>query len=81
MYFVSYGTSFVPGNASFRLPWGLQMVPALILLACLPLMPRSPRWLATQGRWDEVLTALLSLRNRGSSNIAQEMQQIRDRAR
>lgn len=67
MYYVSYGTSFVTGNASFRLPWGLQMIPALFLLAWLPLMPRSPRWLASKDRWDEATDILARLHGKGDS--------------
>jgi MFS family permease len=32
MFYISYGSSFLMGPAAFRLPWGLQMVPALVPL-------------------------------------------------
>jgi MFS family permease len=31
---------------SFRLAWGIQLVPAVLLIAGAPFLPRSPRWLA-----------------------------------
>ncbi|KAK2590457.1 hypothetical protein QQS21_011858 [Conoideocrella luteorostrata] len=82
MYYISYGTSFISSTASFRLPWGLQMIPAMFLLACVPFMPRSPRWLAKQDRWEESITVLASLRARGDETNAEvlaEMQEIRER--
>ncbi len=30
-YFVEFGCSYINGQASFRIPWGLQMIPAIIL--------------------------------------------------
>lgn len=30
-YFVEFGCSYIDGVASFRIPWGLQMIPAIIL--------------------------------------------------
>jgi len=82
MYYVSYGTSFIQSNASFRVPWGLQMIPAVVLLICVPFMPRSPRWLASKDRWDEALNVLASLRANGDTTNAEvitEIQEIRER--
>jgi MFS family permease len=60
-FFIQYGASKVDGGAknpnqsekAFRIPWGIQIVPAALLLFGLFFFPRSPRWLATQDRWDE----------------------------
>jgi MFS family permease len=30
-YFIQFGCSYINGVASFRIPWGLQMIPAIIL--------------------------------------------------
>lgn len=82
MYYISYGTSFINSTASFRIPWGVQMVPAIVLLCCLPFMPRSPRWLASKDRWDEALATLAALRAHGDETNAEviaEMQEIRER--
>lgn len=82
MYFISYGTSYVSSNASFRLPWGLQMIPALVLMACLPFMPRSPRWLASKDRWEEAIRNLALLRSKGDREnpvLIAELQEIRER--
>lgn len=50
MFFIGYGCSFIKGTASFRTAWGIQFVPAFILMCGIPFLPRSPRWLAKVGR-------------------------------
>jgi hypothetical protein len=60
-YFIQYGASFSDGGpkapnqgtAAFRIPWGIQMVPAFILFAGMFFLPYSPRWLASKDRWEE----------------------------
>lgn len=43
MFYVSYGCSYLSGPKAFRVPWGLQMIPAAILFFGLVFMPESPR--------------------------------------
>jgi hypothetical protein len=60
-YFIQYGASFVGGGpnnpnqstAAFRIPWGIQIVPAAILFVGMFFLPYSPRWLASKDRWEE----------------------------
>lgn len=68
MYFVGYGCSFIPGDGSFRTAWAIQFVPAVFLLAGLPFLPRSPRWLAKMGRVDEAVAVLASIQAGGDIN-------------
>jgi hypothetical protein len=82
MYFISYGASFMSGYGSFRLPWGLQMIPAIILLCILPMMPRSPRWLASQDRWEEAIEVLARLHAKGNTVhpiVVAETKEIREK--
>lgn len=66
MYFIGYGCSFIPGpTASFRTAWGIQWVPCVILLAGLPFLPRSPRWLAKVGRTEEAVKILANIQAGG----------------
>lgn len=66
MFFIGYGCSFVPGPASFRLAWGLQFVPCVLLMIGLPFLPRSPRWLAKMDRTEEAVTTLARIQANGN---------------
>ncbi|KAK9371501.1 general substrate transporter [Lipomyces chichibuensis] len=61
-YFIQFGCSFLHTNAVFRLPWAIQIVPAIFLFTGLFWLPRSPRWLASKDHWDTVLKVLAFLR-------------------
>lgn len=75
-YFIQYAASTVGGGASdpnqpesaFRIPWAVQMVPAIVLLVGLFFFPYSPRWLASKDRWEEALQVLASLHGNGDVN-------------
>ncbi|TFY83932.1 hypothetical protein EWM64_g82 [Hericium alpestre] len=43
-YFVEFGYSYIDGVASFRIPWGLQMIPAIVLSVGMLFFPENPRW-------------------------------------
>ncbi|EIW83360.1 D-xylose-proton symporter [Coniophora puteana RWD-64-598 SS2] len=51
-------------QASWRIPVGLQLVPAICLGIGMIFMPYSPRWLMEQGRETEALATLSRLRRR-----------------
>lgn len=81
MYFICYGCSFINSESSFRIPWGVQMVPAALLGGALFVLPESPRWLAKQDRWEESLEVLTLVHGRGDPNspfVHQEMEEIRE---
>lgn len=77
-FYTTYGTRFIPGEWSWRLPFLIQvvspliayciphlypqMVPAVILGLGVPFLPYSPRWLAGRGRDEGALKALCKLR-------------------
>jgi uncharacterized protein YecE (DUF72 family) len=44
-----------------RVPLGLQIVPALLLLVGMFFLPYSPRWLASKGRTEEARNTLVRL--------------------
>lgn len=77
-FFICYGCSFLGtriageqdgrGTASFRAPWGIQMIPAIILMALVPLMPESPRWLIAHDRKEEALEILAQVHASGDQN-------------
>ncbi|BDD58942.1 hypothetical protein MAP00_004178 [Monascus purpureus] len=88
MYYISYGSSYIGGDkpwnysaSAWRLPWGLQMIPALFLHIGMLMLPESPRWLARHDRWEECHDVLARVHAKGDRNapfVALEMQDIRD---
>ncbi|KAK7451187.1 high affinity glucose transporter [Stygiomarasmius scandens] len=67
-YFIQFGCSYIDGKASFRIPWGLQMIPAIILFLGMFFFPESPRWLLDRERDDDALEILADLHGNGDRN-------------
>lgn len=81
MFYISYGCSFMNGTGAFRVPWGLQMIPAIFLFATLLFLPESPRWLAKKDRWEDAVGVLALVHGKGDVNspfVAKEMAEIRE---
>ncbi|KAK5995342.1 MFS glucose transporter mfs1 [Cladobotryum mycophilum] len=86
-YFIQYGCAEAVGGgpndpnqstAAFRIPWGIQMVPAWILFFGLFFFPHSPRWLASKDRWEEALQVLADLHGNGSADHPRVLAQYRE---
>ncbi|KAJ5184232.1 hypothetical protein N7492_001848 [Penicillium capsulatum] len=86
MYYISFGCSYIGENSShgysesvFRIPWGVQMVPAVLLFAGMIFLPESPRWLARKDRWEECRSVLALVHGKGDTNspfVVAEMHEI-----
>ncbi|KDQ26391.1 hypothetical protein PLEOSDRAFT_1077375 [Pleurotus ostreatus PC15] len=76
----TYGTSagLKGTQAEWRIPLGLQIIPALPLIAFILLLPESPRWLADKGRIDEARATLARLHAHGDINDPFVMSQMED---
>jgi hypothetical protein len=85
MYLISWGCGKgVEGPSSFRIAWGVQAIPGLILFLALPFFPESPRWLAGQERWEEALDTLALLHGNGNRNdpvVQVEYEEVQEAAR
>ena len=81
MFYISYGTSHLSGTGAWRVPWGLQIIPAIVLLVGLMFTPESPRWLARKERWEECHAVVTLVHGKGDPNaplVTHEMKEIRD---
>ncbi|KAJ2890584.1 hypothetical protein MKZ38_001650 [Zalerion maritima] len=67
MYFIGYGCSKIKPDTdiSFRVAWGTQYIPCVLLMIGLPFLPRSPRWLAKVGRDAEAIQTLADIQSGG----------------
>lgn len=80
MYYISYGCTFLKGEKAFRVPWGIQALPAVILIIGLVFLPESPRWLARKDRWEECHKVLTLVHGHGDPNspfVSLEMAEIK----
>lgn len=81
MYYISYGLHFINGVASFRIAWGLQIIPGLLLFFGVIFLPESPRWLAKHGLWDEAEMVVANVQakgNRDDPDVNIEVSEIKD---
>lgn len=76
---VNFGTKNIPSDASWRIPVGLQLLIPLIILALLPFVPESPRWLLAKDRHEEAIVSLRRLRKKGApeTEILEEIEFLR----
>ncbi|KAG7089023.1 hypothetical protein E1B28_010734 [Marasmius oreades] len=58
---VGYGCQYIDSDNGWRLPLGLQLVPAGLLLIGIQFLPLSPRWLLEVGRDEEAHAVVLQL--------------------
>jgi sugar porter (SP) family MFS transporter len=78
---LQYGCSYLKGPKAFRIPWGLQMIPAIVLFCGMIFLPESPRWLGRKDRWDDARNVLALVHGKGNPNapfVLTELKQIRD---
>lgn len=80
MFYISYGCSYLDGPKAWRVPWGLQMLPAVFLGFALFMLPESPRWLARHDHWEECHAVLTLVHGKGDPNtpfVRLELEEIR----
>jgi len=85
MYLISYGCAVtVDGPAAFRISWGIQGIPGVILFAAMFFFPESPRWLASKDRWEEAHEVLAHLHAKGDMTdvvVIAELEEVREAVR
>ncbi|OAA58920.1 Sugar/inositol transporter [Niveomyces insectorum RCEF 264] len=63
---ITYGTAYLSGEGSFRIPLWIQMVSSGIVCLGILLCPETPRWLIAHDRRDEAEKVLAELHGEGS---------------
>ncbi|KAI9491539.1 general substrate transporter [Zychaea mexicana] len=83
-FWIGYGCAYIPSDASWRVPLGIQLAPSVVLFFGCFILPYSPRWLASKGRYDEALETLAKLHADGDANnpyVRQEFDEIMEQVR
>lgn len=81
LFYIGFGCSYINGTAAFRVTWGIQLVPGLVLLTATFFLPESPRWLANNNRWEEayeVISNVTAHGNKDDSNVQFQLQEIKE---
>lgn len=83
-YAIAYGAHFLKTQASFRLAWGIQMVPGAFMMLGMIFTPESPRWLANKDRWEEAIEIVSQVQGKGDLNNPQvliEIEELKEQVR
>lgn len=70
-FWINYGIkSHIDTNNSiaWRIPMGVQLIPAGIVMLCIPLLRESPTWLLKKGREDDAIKVYSYIRNLPASH-------------
>ncbi|KAI9499947.1 general substrate transporter [Coemansia spiralis] len=83
-FWIDYGCHFIKSDASWRVPIGIQIVPAAILFTAMIFMPYSPRWLIDHDQPDKAQQVLGRLRANGDASapeVLEELEEIKEAVR
>lgn len=78
-YWLDFGLSFIDNGDSairWRFLLAFQCIPALILLCGVKLLPDSPRYLASVGRYEEAKEVLIHVRGGDNAEVEKEFKEI-----
>ncbi len=81
-YWIDFGLSYAPGSVAWRFPLAFQIVFCFFILAFIPFLPESPRWLILKDREDEAREILAALGDTdlNDKRVKQEFLEIKDTA-
>lgn len=79
-YWIDLGLSFANSSVAWRFPLAFQIVFCVFILAFIPFMPESPRWLILKDREDDALEVLAALADTDTNdhNVHIEFTEIKD---
>ncbi|KAK5654727.1 hypothetical protein OQA88_7052 [Cercophora sp. LCS_1] len=77
---IDLAMSYTPSSVSWRLPLGLSILLAAIVMITTPLMPESPRWLVKKGRLTDARLVISALQNtdKDSVEVVNAIQDVSD---
>ncbi|CAJ0825815.1 9336_t:CDS:10 [Entrophospora sp. SA101] len=83
-FWIDYGCEKISSDSQWRIPLGIQVIPAAILAVSTIFLPFSPRWLLDHDRDEEGLKVIADLRSNGDksdANVLSEYNEIKENVR
>ncbi|ORZ02354.1 general substrate transporter [Syncephalastrum racemosum] len=77
-FWVGAGTQHIEGQASWRIPIGIQIGPGFVLCVGAFFLPFSPRWLISRNRHDEAKLVLAKLHANGDLNASMVIEEYNE---
>nr|CAG8565505.1 8479_t:CDS:10 [Entrophospora candida] len=80
-FWIDYGCEKFSSDSQWRIPLGIQVIPAAILAVSTIFLPFSPRWLLDHDRDEEGLKVIADLRSNGDksdANVLSEYNEIKE---
>lgn len=80
-FWIDYGCEKISSDSQWRIPLGIQVIPAAILAVSTIFLPFSPRWLLDHDRDEEGLKVIADLRSNGDksdANVLSEYNEIKE---
>lgn len=75
---MTYGFSFLSGSVSWRFPIAVQLLFSMVMLATIPWLPESPRWLLAHGHEKEGIAVLCALEGNGAKPTDPGVRKVKD---
>jgi len=80
-FLINLACSYIPGDISWRLPFGIQVVISILMAIGVIFLPMSPRWLLSKGRAEQASQNLVKVRGGDSVDVRAEYEEMQDSIR
>jgi len=80
-FLINLACSYIPGDISWRIPFGIQVLISVLMAIGVIFLPMSPRWLLLKGRAEQASQNLVKVRGGDSVDVRGEYEEMKDSIR
>jgi len=80
-FLINFGTSYIPGDISWRIPFGIQAIISILMAIGVLFLPLSPRWLLSKDRAEQASQNLVKVRGGDSVDVRSEYDEMQEAIR